>query len=103
MSSKSIGVGAPQKSEPLPLEIEAQQVLDELWNEKLIPFQLNVGQLSHEVGAGKYTIHFHDSRIRTALVSCARGQSWKKQVRETVLARVTRMSGPLTAKPGTRS
>ncbi|HVQ36438.1 MAG TPA: hypothetical protein VMS31_02830 [Pyrinomonadaceae bacterium] len=52
--------------EPLLLEVEAQQVLDQLLRENAIPFRLNVGKLTK--GNGEYTIHFHDSRIRTALV-----------------------------------
>ena len=31
--------------EPLTLKAEAQQVLDELWAEKLIPFALTAGRL----------------------------------------------------------
>jgi hypothetical protein len=41
---------------PLPLEAEAQQVLDELWSEELIPFALKVGKISK--APGEYTIHF---------------------------------------------
>jgi len=75
------------------LETEAQQVLDELWNEKLIPFSLTVGKITK--GIGSYTIHFYDSRIRTARVPLTERSLFRETVRSTVLARVTKMSGPL--------
>jgi hypothetical protein len=52
--------------DPLTLEAEAQQVLDELWSEKPLPFALTVGEITK--ASAEYTIHFHDSRIRTAAV-----------------------------------
>ncbi|HEY8188991.1 MAG TPA: hypothetical protein VIF64_23195 [Pyrinomonadaceae bacterium] len=79
--------------DPITLEAEAQQVLDELWTEKLIPFALNVGKITKE--PSEYTIHFYDSRIRTASVPVTEGKSFKDQVRVAVLDRVERISGPL--------
>ena len=79
---------------PLPIEAEAQQVLDELWSEKLIPFALNVVKISK--APGEYTIHFYGSRIRTARVPLTKGHSFRDLVRSAVLARVARkMSEPL--------
>jgi hypothetical protein len=78
---------------PLTLEEETQQVLDELWTEKLIPFALSVGKITKEVG--EYTIHFHDSRIYTARVPLTKGHSFRDMVRSAVLARVDNISGPL--------
>ena len=75
------------------IETEAQQVLDELWSEGLIPIALNVGKITSAVD--EYTIHFYDSRIRTARIPLIAGHSFKDLVRSAVLARVTRMSGPL--------
>jgi hypothetical protein len=80
-------------SGPLTIEAEAQQVLDELLREELIPFALRVGKLTK--ASGEYTIHFHDSRIRTASVPLTKGQSFRDMVRSAVLARVEKMSGPL--------
>lgn len=84
--------------DPVTLDAEAQQVLDELWSEELIPFPLNVGKITKAVG--EYTIHFHDSRIRTARVPLTEGHSFRDLVRTGVLERVAKMSGPLkkTAK-----
>jgi hypothetical protein len=79
--------------EPLSLEAEAQQVLDELWSEKLIPFKLNVGKITK--ASAEYTIHFYDSRIRTANVPLTKGHSFREMVRSAVLDRVAKMSGPL--------
>lgn len=79
--------------DPLTLEAEAQQVLDELWSEKLIPFALNVGKITK--ASAEYTIHFYDSRIRTARVPLTRRHSFREMVRTAVLDRVAKMSGPL--------
>ena len=82
---------------PLTIEAEAQQVLDELWSEKLIPFALNVGKITK--APDEYTIHFHDSRMRTARVPLTKGHSFRDMVRSAVLARVAKMSGPLKNSP----
>jgi hypothetical protein len=84
---------AHQAREPLTIEAEAQQVLDELLTEKLIPFALNVGKITK--GEGEYTIHFYDSRIHSARVPLTKGHSFKDLVKSAVLARVEKMSGPL--------
>jgi hypothetical protein len=84
---------AASTSKALTLEAEAQQVLDDLMSEGLIPFRLNVGKLSKEMGA--YTVHFYDSRIHSAKVPLTKGHSFRDMVREAVLARVAKMSGPL--------
>jgi len=80
--------------DPLPIEAEAQQVLDELWSEKLIPFALNVGKITK--APGEYTIHFFGSRIHSAVVPLRKGHSFRKLVWSAVLAQVARKpSGPL--------
>lgn len=77
----------------LSIEAEAQEVLDELWSEKLIPFELNIGKITK--GIGEYTILFYDSRIHSAKVPLTKGLSFRDMVRSAVLARVDQMSGPL--------
>jgi hypothetical protein len=79
--------------DPPTSESEVQQVLDELWEEKLLPFALTIGKLTKD--ADTHTIHFHDSRIRTANIPFTEHQSFKDMVRAAVLQRVGRMSGPL--------
>jgi len=87
-------------SAQLTLEEEAQQVLDELLSEEALPFPLRVGKIAK--GNGSYTIHFYDSRIRTAKVDLTPGLSFRDMVRASVLDRVSRMSGPL-AQPTRKS
>lgn len=93
--------GAQQVREPLSLEAEAQQVLDELWKEKLTPFKLNVGKLTR--GTEEHTVHFYDSRMRRVRITLTEGKSFGNLVREAVLARVARLSGPLKASPPAHS
>lgn len=87
--------------DPLSLEAEAQQVLNELLAEKLIPFPLNVGKITK--ASAEYTIHFYDSRIHSARVPLIGGQSFRDLVRSAVLDRVEKMSGPLKDSPGQKS
>lgn len=54
----------------LTLQGQVQQVLNEMLSESVIPFPLNVGKITK--AAGSYTIHFYDSRIRTAHVPLIR-------------------------------
>jgi hypothetical protein len=96
MPSKS--PGAQQVREPLTSKAEAQQVLDELWKEKLTPFKLNVGKITEDTDAR--TVHFYDSRMRRVRVPSTEANSFRDTFREVVLARVARLSGPLkTALP----
>lgn len=78
---------------PPTLEAEVQQVLDELWSEKLIPFALNVGKITK--GTDEHTIHFHDSRMCTAILPLTEGHLSRDMIRSAVLGRVEQMSGPL--------
>jgi hypothetical protein len=81
----------------LTLEGQAQEVLNEMWAEKLIPFALNVGKITK--ASDEYTIHFYDSRIRTAHIPLNRGGSFSGMVRSAVVDRVAKMSGPLKKLP----
>jgi hypothetical protein len=74
----------------LPIEVEAQQVLDELWGERLIPFAMKVGKITK--APGKYIIRFHDSLIPAARVPLTEGNSFKYLLRAAVLARVPQKS-----------
>jgi tRNA A-37 threonylcarbamoyl transferase component Bud32 len=82
-------------------KVEAQQALDELFSEHLLPFELTAHKLE-SIGSGEYIVRFHDSRLTSIDVSWVQGQSFKDVVRTAVLARVGRMSGRLkrTAKRG---
>ena len=72
---------------------EAQEVLDDLWSKKLIPFALSVGLITKT--DDEYTIYFYDSRISKMSVTCAQGQPCGDTVRCVVLDQVAKMSGPL--------
>ena len=80
-----------------PLKLEAQQALNELWKEQLVPFKLTVGKIVVDDSSG-YTLHFFDSRLRSVSVHWQAGQSFKDQVRAAVKERVARLSGPLGKK-----
>ena len=90
---KARAASTPPPSNDLTLEAEAQQVLDELWSEQLTPIPLNVGKITKAVD--EYTIHFYDARIYSAKVPLTKGHSFRELVRNAVLARVAKISGPL--------
>jgi hypothetical protein len=79
------------------LKLEAQQALNELWKEQLVPFKLTIGKIVAE-DSSEYTLHFFDSRLRSVIVPWQEGQSFKDQVRAAVKERVARLSGPLGKK-----
>jgi hypothetical protein len=78
-------------------KLTAQQVLDELRKEGLIPFALTAYSINTN-GPGEYVIRFNDSRIRSCRFFWAKGEHFKDIVRAAVLDRVNRMSGPLPPK-----
>jgi hypothetical protein len=77
----------------LTLEAQVQLVLNELCEEKLIPFALTVGKITK--ANDKCTIHFYDSRIRTATVPLSGDILFKESIRTAVLTRVEKIIGPL--------
>ena len=76
------------------LTSEAQSVLDDLWAENLIPFQLTAVKVE-SVGLEEYIIRFNDSRLHSIDVSWKNLDSFKDALRAAVLARVARLTGPL--------
>jgi hypothetical protein len=77
------------------LAVEAQSVLNDLWGKSLIPFELTAHKVEC-VGPGEYIIRFHDSRLRSVDVSWKDTESFDAAVREAILSRAARLSGPLT-------
>jgi hypothetical protein len=75
-------------------QAEAQQVLDELFRERLIPFEL-CAQRVEAIGTQKYIIRFWDSRLHSVGFSWRQGESFTEAFRAAVLDRVKRLSGPL--------
>lgn len=76
----------------LTLEAQVQQVLNEMLDEKLIPFALNVGEVTKDVD--DYTLHFYDCWTRTAKLHLVKGQSLAEGVRSAVTDRMAKMTGP---------
>jgi hypothetical protein len=73
---------------------DAQQALDELFNEHLLPFELTAHKVE-SLGGEEYIVRFHDRRLPSVDVSCRPGQYFKDLVRIAVLERVKRLSGPV--------
>lgn len=73
---------------------EAQEVLDELFSEHLLPFELSAHRVE-SLGRDEYIVRFHDSRLRSVDISCSSGQNFKDVFRAAVLERLKRLSGPL--------
>jgi hypothetical protein len=100
-NKNSQSVACPTKQEVAQMlekeQAEAQQALDELFSEHLIPFNLSA-QVIESIGGDEYIVRFHDSRLHSVDVSCPQGQSFKEAFRAAVLERVKRLSGPLHAK-----
>ncbi|MCM3870479.1 MAG: hypothetical protein ND895_07300 [Pyrinomonadaceae bacterium] len=99
-SRNRLGATKGYRSE-MKLEIEAmkagaQQTLDELFAERLIPFALSA-QVVDSLGLEEYIVRFQDARLNSVDVSCPEGQSFKDMVRAAVLDRVSRMGYPLRA------
>jgi hypothetical protein len=73
----------------------AQETLDELFDESLIPFTLSA-HVVESLGMQEYIIRFHDSRLRSVDVSWPQGQTFKTVFRAAILDRVARLSIPQT-------
>jgi len=84
------------KSEIEDMKVGAQQTLDELFAERLIPFALSA-QVIDSLGLEEYIVRFHDARLHSIDVSCPEGHSFKDMVRIAVLDRVSRMGYPQQA------
>lgn len=78
---------------------EAQQALDELFSEHLLPFKLTAGAVD-DIGLQEYIVRFHDSRLNSVLVSWYEGLSFKDVCRTAILERVKTFSGPLLHTAG---
>ena len=72
-------------------QAEAQEAIDELLSEHLLPFKLKASKVACEDPAG-YTVWFFDSRLHSVIVPWNVGQSFKTMVRAAVLDRVSRFN-----------
>jgi hypothetical protein len=74
------------------LKFEAQEVLDELESQPLIPFKL-IALKVEWIGFDNYMIYFDDTRLPSILVSWVEGggASFRDVFRAAILDRVSRM------------
>lgn len=75
------------------MKLGAQQTLDELFGESLIPFTLSARAVE-SIGMEEYIVRFHDSRLRSLDVSWQRGQIFNAVFRAAILDRVARLCLP---------
>jgi len=73
---------------------EAQQALDELFSEHLLPFKLSAHMVTSS-GAKDYMVHFYDSRLHSVEVLWHQDESFKNLLRAAVLERVNGTRSPL--------
>jgi hypothetical protein len=73
---------------------EAQHAIDQLLSEGQLPFRLTAHKVE-PIGLQEYVIRFHDSRIRSVIVSWYEGLDFKDACRSAVLEGVKNYSGLL--------
>jgi hypothetical protein len=73
------------------MKLGAQQTLDELFVEGLIPFKLSA-QLVESLGMEEYVVRFHDSRLYSVDVSWQKGEAFSSVFRAAILARFARLT-----------
>jgi hypothetical protein len=80
------------------MRVGAQQSLDELFAERLIPFPLSA-RVVESLGLEEYIVRFHDAPLHAVDVSCPDGRSFNEMVKAAVLDRVSRLGYPKQRKP----
>jgi hypothetical protein len=80
------------------IKLEAQQTLDELFANSLIPFKLTA-RVVESIGMEEYIVRFHESRLYSVDVSWQPSQIFKAVFRVAILDRFARLrSSPLLAR-----
>lgn len=82
--------------------VEAQQTLDQLFSEGLLPFPLSAHKLE-SIGNEEYIVRFDDSRLSSVDLSWHKDQCFKDVFRAALLERVGRLSGPFQRKLSQRA
>jgi len=72
------------------MKLGAQETLDELFVQTLIPFKLSACNVE-SLGMEEYIVRFNDSRLHSVDLSWKTGQSFKSIFRAAILGRVTRL------------
>jgi hypothetical protein len=73
-------------------QVSAQEVLDQLFQDALIPFKLEAHKVTDE-GSQEYRIHFYDSRIHSVVVDASSTMPIKQQISAAVLLRLKIRAG----------
>ena len=77
---------------------EAQQALDELFDEHLLPLKLTARRVAF-IGLEEYIVFFDDNRLLAVDISWCRGQCFKDVFRAAILDRMKRLNDPLHKRP----
>lgn len=72
------------------MKLGAQQTLDELFADGLIPFALSA-RVVESIGGREYIVRFHDSRLYSIDVTWQRDRPFKPVFRAAILDRVARL------------
>jgi hypothetical protein len=81
------------------MKLGAQQTLDELFVEGLIPFKLSA-RLVESIGMEEYIVRFYDSRLYSVDVSWRQGEEFRAVFRAAMLGRFARLTS-LSRSPRT--
>jgi hypothetical protein len=80
----------PAESSADILKLEAQQVLDELYGQRLNSFKPTAFKVEW-IGFNNYMIYFHDSRLPEVMVSWVKGESFRDVFRTAIVERLSEL------------
>jgi len=72
------------------MRLEAQQTLEELYVDGLLPFRLSA-HMVESLGMEEYIVRFYDSRLNSLDLSVRRDQIFRGVFRAAILNRVARL------------
>ena len=86
------------------LTIEAQEAVNELWAEQVIPFKLRAQKVEAGKEPGRYTVHFFNARLHSLFIYWnPEKESFKTAVREVGQRTVGKRSRAQGANQGMAS
>jgi hypothetical protein len=77
------------------LRPQAQAVLDNLFKNDVLPFELTATNVEC-IGPNEYIVRFYNTRLRSVDVSWKNDQSFEEVFQAALVDRVSRLSGSLT-------
>ena len=72
-------------------QADSQQAVDDLFQQRLIPFKLEALKVTDDESCLKLRVHFYDSRLDSVLVDVGKDISIRDQVRSAVLLRLSEL------------